>query len=351
MTEIFSENLFRLPADFEEHLSTWLIWPYRLDTWYDEAKPARRAYANVANAISEFEKVNLIIRKEDREYSKKLLNNSIQLYDFPFNSEWARDIGPVFVKDGTDTVGIDFRFDSWCEIYSDYDLDDVLGSVISKSLNYPVIRSDIILEGGSINVDGEGTLITTEECFFNDKRKSVYSKEKLEKVFREYFGITKTIWLKRGVYKDVVNGHVDNLCVFTRPQQVVLTWTDDKNDPQYEISHEAFEILSSEKDAKGRNIEIVKMHQPDPMYTTAEESAVVGESFVDNVDRLCASYVNFYLVNGGVIIPSFNDKKYDPLAKETISKLFPNRKVMQIPTREILLGGGGIHCITMQEPV
>lgn len=346
-----SKNNYRLPAEFEKHLATWMIWPYRLDTWHDGARPAQHAYANVANTISEFEKVNLIIRKEDKQYAKTILDSSIQLFEFPFDSEWTRDTGPLFVKSENQTTGLDFRFDSWCGIYSDYKLDDVLASVITKARNYPVLRNDLILEGGSINVDGEGTLITTEECFFNDKRKNMYSKVKLEQTFKDYFGVSKTIWLKRGVYKDVVNGHIDNLCVFVKPQQVVLTWTDDKDDPQYEISNEAFDILSSTKDAKGRSLEIVKLHQPNPMFMTEKEGTVVAESFMDNVDRLCASYVNFYIVNGGVIVPSFNDVLHDQSAKGKISELFPNRKVIQLPAREILLGGGGIHCIVMQEPV
>lgn len=347
-----TKNNYRLLAEFEKHLATWIIWPYRSDTWHDAAKPARQAYATVANAIAEFEQVNVIVRKEDQPSAEELLNKSITIVNLPFDSEWARDTGPVFVKDDHgQTCGIDFAFDSWGGIYADYKLDDELASHIVKSRRYPLIINDLVLEGGSILVDGEGTLIATEECFFNSKRKVLYSKADLASIFETYFGVSKVIWIKRGVYKDTVNGHIDNLCSFVKPQVLALAWTDDTSDPQYEISKEAFDILASSTDAQGRAFEIAKIHQPDPLFVTENETKVIGESFLSEVDRLCASYVNFYIVNGGVIVPSFDDKKFDKLALETISRLFKDRKVVQIPSREILLGGGGIHCITMQEPV
>ena len=350
MTNILPKLI--LPAEFETHAATWMIWPYRLDTWHDGARPARVAYAEVANAISLFEKVNMIIRKEDREFAKTLLNKSIEFFNIPFDSEWTRDTGPLFVKDKNGKIfGIDFKFNSWGEIYSDYKLDDRLAIKITESLRFPLLQNNLVLEGGQILVDGEGTLITTEECFFNDKRKDIYSKDELNEIFRRYFGITKTIWIKRGMYKDIVNGHIDNLCSFARPHLITLAWTDDKRDPQYEISKEAFEILSSSTDAKGRSFEIVKIHQPDPLFVTEEEGNVVGESFYKKGDRLCSSYVNFYIVNGGVIVPKYGDKKYDKLAQAKLSTIFKDRKLVQIASKEIILGGGGIHCITMQQPV
>jgi len=342
----------RLPAEFEKHTATWMIWPYRLDTWHKGARPARLAYADVANAISVFEKVNMIIRPEDLKFAKTLLNDSIKFFNFPFDSEWTRDTGPLFVKDvNGKKYGIDFRFDSWGEIYSDYELDDKLAIEITKSLKLTLLQNELVLEGGEILVDGKGTSIVTEECFFNNKRKCIYTKEELEKIFERYFGIIKTIWIKKGMYKDIVNGHIDNLCSFVKPQLITLAWTDDKSDPQYEISKDAFDILSSSKDANGRAFQIVKINQPDPLYITEEENKIIGKSFFKKGDRLCATYINFYIVNNGVIIPSFNDNKYDQLALDKLSALFKDRKTIQIPSREIILGGGGIHCITMQEPV
>lgn len=341
-----------LPPDFNKHLATWMIYPYRLDTWHDEAKPARQAYANVANAIVKFEPVLMVTRDEDTESARELLDPSVKIVNIPFDSEWARDTGPLFVKDGDNkTHGIDFKFDSWSGVYTDYELDDKLATEICNYRGYPVIQNDFVLEGGSILVDGEGTLIATEECLLSPKRTIHHTKEEIEKIFHELFGIKKVIWIKRGVYMDTVNGHIDNLCAFVKPQVITLAWTDDKNDPQYEISSEALEILNSTTDAKGRKFEIIKIHQPNPLYQTKEESSVVGESFVQDVNRLCATYINYYFVNGGIIMPSFGDSRYDKLAFETLSSTFKDRKVIQLPTREILLGGGGIHCITMQEPI
>lgn len=342
---------FRLPAEFEKHKGTWMIWPYRLDTWHDSALPARIAYSNVANAISEFEKVNMVIKSEDIDFAKTLLNSSIEFHTFNFDSEWSRDTSPLFVKDKKGNInGIDFAFDSWGGIYPDYKQDDKLASEIIEYLKYPLIDNDLVLEGGSIHVDGEGTLIATEECLLSPKRKVIFSKKHLENIFKINFGITKTIWIKQGVYKDVVNGHIDNLVSFVKPGVVVLDWTDDQSDPQYQISKDTFDVLSTSTDAKNRPFEIVKIHQPEPMFVTARENTLVGESFYTVGDRLCATYINFYIVNGGVIVPGFGDYKYDKLAFDNISYLFPDRKVVQVPAREILLGGGGIHCITMQEP-
>lgn len=342
---------FRLPAEYEEHKRTWMIWPYRLDTWHSNALPARENYAKVANAISEFEPVTMIIREEDKQLAKKLLNEKIQLISFPFNSEWARDFGPIFVKDRNQQIsGINFEFNSWNEIYPDWELDNELATLITKQCQYNVIINDLILEGGAINVDGEGTLMATEECFFNPKLKIKHTKAELESVFQQYFGVTKIIWLKKGLYKDIVNGHIDNICVFINPAKVLLAWTEDKTDPQYEISKSAYEILSQTKDAKNRKIEINKIHLPTPLFVKEYENKLIGESFYQVGDRLPSSYINLYFVNGGVILPGFDDPKYDKLAYNRLSELFPDRKIVQINSREILLGGGGIHCITMQEP-
>jgi len=214
-------------------------------------------------------------------------------------------------------------------------------------------RAPIVLEGGSIHADGEGTLLTTEECLLNPNRNPGLTREQIEAVLSDYLSVEKFIWLGRGVYEDETNGHVDNICCFVRPGVVALTWTDDKADPQYEISRDAFERLSAATDAKGRKLEIHRIHQPDPVLITAEES-----SGVDTVEgsqprtegmRLAASYINFYIANGVIVMPSFGDPHDEP-AREQIAALFPERRVIAVPAREILLGGGNIHCITQQQP-
>jgi len=213
--------------------------------------------------------------------------------------------------------------------------------------------NDFILEGGSIHVDGEGTCMVTAETLLSEGRNSHLTKEEIEKTLCEYLNCTKVLWVPRGIYNDETNGHIDNMCNFVRPGVVLLAWTDDKNDPQYEISMEAYEYLSNETDAKGRKLEIHKMYTPSPILITKEES--MGVDAVDGTlprqegDRLAASYVNYYTGNGFIALPVFNDPN-DEKAIKLLQELYPDRVIEPIYAREILLGGGNIHCITQQLP-
>jgi agmatine deiminase len=343
---------FRMPAEFEFHKSTWMAWPYRLDTWHHDAKDAQSAYAQVANAIAEFEKVIVCVKPGYINSAEKLLSPNITLLEMDYDSEWMRDIGPTFLVNDRGVVrGIDWEFNSWGGLLNEYKFDNLLAGRILEYKNIDRYKLGLILEGGAIHVDGQGTMITTEECLLNNNRNNTLSKRDYEKLFRQYLSVTKIIWLKKGIYQDIVNGHIDNLCSFISPGLIILNWTDDINDPQYEISQSAYEILSAEKDAKGDSFIIVKIHQPSPLFVTDNECKVVGEFIYKPGDRLGASYINSYLVNGGVIIPSFNDKYYDEKAYGIYVNLFPKRKICQIFAREIIIGGGGIHCITQQQPV
>jgi agmatine deiminase len=214
-------------------------------------------------------------------------------------------------------------------------------------------KTDFVLEGGSIHVDGQGTLITTEECLLNPNRNPHLGRTEIEDMLREYLNVDKIIWLGRGVYQDETSGHVDNLCCFIRPGVLALTWTDDPADPQYEISQDAYERLSTATDARGRRLEIHKIHQPGSLYITDEES--LGIDLIEwsaprlPGRRLPGSYINFYIANRSVILPVFDDP-CDRKALQDIQALFPEHDVVGVPGREILLGGGNIHCITQQQP-
>ena len=213
---------------------------------------------------------------------------------------------------------------------------------------------DFILEGGSVHSDGEGTLLVTEETLLDEGRNGDKSKEEIEKYLLDYCGAEKVLWLPYGVYKDEdTNGHVDNICQFVAPGKVVLAWEDNEKDPQYERSKKDLEYLESVTDAKGRKLEVVKIHVPNPITITKEESEgvdVVEGTFPRNEgDRLPASYINYYNCNGAIILPIFNDP-YDADAVRTLKELFPDRTIEPIYAREILLGGGNIHCITQQIP-
>jgi agmatine deiminase len=210
-----------------------------------------------------------------------------------------------------------------------------------------------VLEGGSIHVDGEGTLLATEECLLNPNRNPQLDTGQLEILLHEYLGINRVIWLSKGVIDDETDGHVDNLCCFARPGEVVLTWTDDKRDPQYRVSKDAYERLMSARDAQDRRLKIHKLQQPGPLYRTRAEArdvdAVADGSMRRAGERLAGSYVNFYIANSTIVMPLL-DAKRDKQAMRTLTRIFPERRVIGVQAREILLGGGNIHCITQQVP-
>jgi agmatine deiminase len=282
----------------------------------------------------------------------------VHVVEIPNNDAWMRDCGPTFVINNSGIVrGIDWVFNAWggleSGLYYPWELDDAVPSRVLEFEGMDRYKAPIVLEGGSIHVDGEGTLVTTEECLLNPNRNPTLSKDDIEIVLKNYINVSKIIWLGRGVYNDETSGHVDNLCCFLKPGVLALTWTDDISDPQYEISMDALQRLEHARDARGSKLVIHKIHQPNPVIMTDVE--VRGVATVPGTmprmagDRMAGSYVNFYTCNGGAVVPTFNDPQ-DQNALDTLQMLMPERKVVGVPAREILLGGGNIHCITQQEP-
>lgn len=352
------QDTFWMPGEFESHEKCWMLWPERKDNWRNNAGPAQTCFAKVAQAISEFEPVYMGVSSQQLENAKKILSSDIRIVEMESNDSWMRDVGPTFVKHSHGEIrGVDWSFNAWGGLkgglYYPWDKDD---GIAQKVLEYEGLRrykARLILEGGSIHVDGEGTLITTEECLLNSNRNPNFSKIQIEEKLKAYLNVEKIIWLGKGVFMDETDGHVDNLCCFIRPGEILLHWTDDDTDPQYDISQDAFERLSNSVDAKGRKLKIHKIHQPDPLHITKEESRGVQQISTTHPrtagNRLAGSYVNFYISNGGIIMPLFGDR-HDEDAKKVVKSLFPDKKVVGIHAREILLGGGNIHCITLQQP-
>jgi agmatine deiminase len=289
--------------------------------------------------------------------ARTMLPPQVRVIEISNNDSWMRDCGPTFVTNGKEARAVDWIFNAWGGLsgglYFPWNLDDLVASKVADIERVDRYRAPLVLEGGSIHVDGEGTLMTTEECLLNENRNPDLTREQIETYLSDYLNVKKFIWLKRGVFNDETNGHVDNICCFIRPGVVALTWTDDKQDPQYEISMENYEILQSATDARGRKLEVHKIYQPGPIYITKEESegvdAVEGTLPREEGDRLAGSYINFYMTNGGAVVPTFNDP-HDADALAALQRLMPERKVVGVPAREILLGGGNIHCITQQQP-
>lgn len=350
---------FRMPAEFEPHAGCWMLWPERPTNWRLGAKPAQAAFAACASAIATGEPVTVGVSSAQFVNARSMLPDAVRIVEMSSNDAWMRDVGPTFVVDDAGQVrGVDWIFNAWgglsSGLYFPWDQDDLVARKVLEVERSDRYRAPFVLEGGAIHVDGEGTLITTEECLLNPNRNPHLDKGQLEILLHEYLGVTSVIWLGKGVVDDETSGHVDNLCCFVRPGEVALTWTDNKRDPQYAVSRDAYERLKSARDAKDRKLEIHKLPMPGPLYRTADE-----ERGVDAVDpglparvageRLAASYANFYIANSTIVMPLLDPKK-DRLAANALRRLFPDRRVIGVRAREILLGGGNIHCITQQVP-
>jgi len=349
---------FRMPGEFEPHDETWMIWPERTDNWRLGGKPAQAEFAAVAEAISVSEPVTMIASKDQWTHARDMLPPEIRVIEMSTNDSWIRDSGPTFVVDGHGhRRAVDWVFNAWGGLegglYFPWDQDELVARKVIDIEGTDRYRAPIILEGGSIHVDGKGTLLATEECLLNPDRNPQLSKREIEQVLCDYTGARKVIWLGRGVYNDETGGHVDNLACFIRPGIVALAWTDDHTDPQYEISLDARHRLERARDATGRPLDIVTMPMPGPLYLTKEEAC--GIDSVDGTkprspgDRLAASYVNYYTGTTRIVFPLL-DEHTDDQARDILRRCYPGREVIGVPAREILLGGGNIHCITQQVP-
>jgi agmatine deiminase len=347
-----------MPAEWEPHAGTWMLWPERPDNWRASAGPAQRAYVAVATAIARSEPVTMGVSAHQFNNARELLPAGVRVAEISSNDAWMRDVGPTFVVDERRRKrGVDWEFNAWGGkaggAYLDWELDDQVAAKVLELESCERYRAPFILEGGAFHVDGQGTLLTTEECLLNPNRNPTLRRGQIESLLERYLGVREVIWLSRGVFNDETDGHVDNLCCFVRPGVVALTWCDDPEDPQYDISRAAFEVLQKAKDSRGRRLSIHKLLQPGPLYMTDAEAAGIETSHECKVrrggDRLAGSYVNFYIANRHVVMPLL-DARTDGRAKAALSRLFPRRKVIGVPSREILLGGGNIHCITQQQP-
>ena len=352
---------FSMPFEGGKHSGTIILLPFRKDTWRKNAGPALIAYKKIIYAIAKYEPVYVGIAPklynrviEDYKYFK-----NIHPFKISYNDSWARDNCPIFVTNGDRMRIVDFRFNAWGGevdgLYSNYKNDDQLTKNLAKKFGQEVYRlDDFVLEGGSIHVDGEGTCLVTKACLLSPGRNPHLSQLEIEENLKIYLGVNKVIWLDHGIYNDETNEHVDNIACFIKPGVVALAWTNDKNDPQYKFSSEAYKVLKNETDAKGRSLEIVKIKVPKPIYMSKKESKGIKSGTHDakvrsEGDRLAASYINFYQGEKFVILPGFGVPE-DKLAKKQLQELYPEKEITQFNTKEILLGGGNVHCITMQIP-
>jgi agmatine deiminase len=347
-----STILYRMPAEWEPHAATWLAWPHNPTDWPGKFQPIGWVMAEIIRHIARVELVRLLVDDAaDEERARRVLmaahvfpslEKNVRFHRVPTNRIWLRDSGPIFVRDSKNKLTItDWRFNAWAK-YDDWQLDDKVPVFAQRVLELPRVQPEwrgkrVVLEGGSIDVNGAGLMLTTEECLLSDvqQRNPGLSREDIEGVFRQYLGIEKTLWLERGIAGDDTHGHIDDIARFVSADTIVAAYEEDKSDPNHEILHENFERLVRMTDQQGRKLRIVKIPMPAPVWFKNQ--------------RLPASYANFYIANELVLVPVFNDPN-DRIALNILAEQMPGRKVVGIYCGDFVLGLGTLHCMTQQEP-
>jgi agmatine deiminase len=332
---------YKMPAEWEAHERTFISWPVKDSMCHpDNHENVCAGYAGFIKAIAEFEPVSVLVNPNELENVKKLfVEPNIELLPIEHNDAWLRDNGPTFVIDDEgNRAGVNWNFNAWGGKYAPWDLDDEVAPKILEHYNIKKFDAPLVMEGGSLHTDGEGTLLTTEECLLNPNRNPDLTREQIEVYLKQYLNIEKVIWLKRGLSGDETDGHVDNIACFAAPGKIIMQTCDDPSDENYKITLENLELLNNSTDAKGRKLEIIQINQP-PRADYEDE-------------RLTLSYLNFYFVNNGIILPTFggNAADADKKAEEVLSLAFPDRKIRAVDGIEVIKEGGNVHCTTQQMP-
>jgi agmatine deiminase len=328
---------YRMPAEWESHEACIMAWPARDESFAPYFERAKEEYAAVANAIAAFEPVAMVTNPGQAGEARQRCSSAVEILEVPIDDSWTRDSGPVMVVDENGRrAGVDFAFNSWGERFLPYDKDAAMSARVLELLGIERIPSAMVLEGGSITVDGEGTLITTEQCLLNPNRNPDLSREQIEAELRRTLGVEQIIWLPWGHAEDqYTDGHVDGICAFVRPGTVLMHTCADPANPNYELMAANLEVLRGSKDAAGRALEVIELTQW-PYFDLDGRSLMV-------------SYANFYVANGGVVAP-LADHPLDADFLETLARTFPEHEVVGVPTQIVRYGGGGVHCITQQIP-
>lgn len=341
---------YRMPGEFEPHEAIWLVWPESTE-WRFDGKIAEKVIAELATAIAGDIKVRLAASRKQAARVRSLVPDNVEVVEINAGTGWVRDDGPTFViNDKGDRRGVDWEFNEWGFPESYRDTSKAARRILKHEMA-DRYRAPLVMEGGSIHSDGQGTIITTEECLLNPNRNPDLTKLDIEENLKSYLGAKKIVWIPRGVFEDSTSGHVDNMCCFVRPGEVLLTWTDDQGDEQYDRSRQALDILEASTDANGTPFTVHKLQQPGPLFTTQEEKYSLPDGRDGEVeDRMPASYINYILTNRRVIFPLL-DPEIDPIATETFARVFPDHEIIGVPGREILLHGGNFHCISQNLPL
>jgi agmatine deiminase len=328
-----------MPAEWEPHEATWLAWPHEKSDWPGKFAPIPWLYGEIVRHLARVERVRILVQDRDAEESaRKILKKchaemaAVEFFHHPTNRSWTRDYCPLFVKSKDEIAATHWRFNGWAK-YDNCRDDARTPAFIARKLKLPRIDTGLVLEGGSIDVNGAGKLLTTEECLLSDvqARNPSLGRRELEKAFHDYLGIGEVIWLNRGIAGDDTHGHIDDLARFTAADSVITMVEPDESDVNHEPLQENLERLLARKDLR-----VTPLRMPEPVYFAGQ--------------RLPASYANFYIANKLVLAPTFGDKN-DAAALRALEALFRDRAVVGIPCRDLVLGLGTLHCMTQQQPI
>lgn len=329
---------FSMPAEWAPHGGCWMGWPARESIWHGHIEGARSDTARVAQAIAQFEPVTMLVNPEHLADAASRCGPGVRMAAVPMDDSWLRDSGPTFLVDAAGKPAASlFTFNAWGAKCRPFDRDAALGARVAELARAPAFRSDLIVEGGGFLSDGEGTLITAESCVLNPNRNPGWSKAEADAELRAMLGVQKIIWLPGDPTDEATDGHVDGYVAFTGPAAVLCEEVADRADPRFAVMAENRRALESQTDARGRRFELVPIAE-------APRSAVP-----DGEEIYCRSYVNFYLANGAVIAPAYGIAE-DAEVAATLRRAYPGRTVISLELPDLFRGGGGIHCITQQEP-
>ncbi|MGA8542132.1 MAG: agmatine deiminase family protein [Thermoplasmata archaeon] len=346
-------NGYRMPAEWSAHAGTWIAWPHRPDDWPGRFDAIPFAFAEIVRHLAPHEPVRIVVGSASAEARARALIESggvdpatVRFFRWPTDRSWVRDSGPIFVRTpgangAPPAVAVtDWKFNAWAK-YDDWERDDRLPSRVARELGLPAWRpvfgeQRVVLEGGAIDVNGAGTLLATEECLLSDvqARNPGLDQEALERVFSEYLGVDRVVWLGRGIVGDDTHGHVDDVARFVGPRTIVAAREADPDDPNHRILEENLTRLHDARDAEGQPFEVVELPMPRPLAYSGQ--------------RVPASYLNFYIANGVVLVPTFNDPA-DRLALAILEHQFPGRTVVGLHSGDLIWGLGSVHCLTQQE--
>ena len=344
---------FRMPAEWAPHRGSWLSWPHREESWPGKFAPVPLVFVDIVRHLAAHEEVHINVRDGDMEAGVRQLlvaggiplgrrsgPGAVVFHRNPTNDAWCRDHGPVFVQRETasgrrEEAIVDWGYNAWGGKYPPFDADDVIPTRVGKKFGIRVFNPGIVMEGGSLDVNGMGTLLTTESCLLNPNRNPGLTREQIEQYLKDYLGVTRILWLGDGIEGDDTDGHVDDLSRFTDPTTIVTVVETDPRDPNYTPLRDNLERLRGMRDQDGRPLRVITLPMPPAMFQDAQ--------------RLPASYANFYIANGVVLLPAYHPPT-DEIARQTLQGCFPSRKVIPVPSTDLVWGLGSFHCVTQQWP-